>query len=92
MPNVSVQKAGEMAPPVRSAIEQLLGRPIGADDEISVVAVSPQRIIPSGAGKANVDRLEALLNRSAEKLRDVPEDEVNSVIDEAVHRARHDGR
>jgi hypothetical protein len=25
-------------------------------------------------------------------MRDVPEDEVDAVIDEAVHRARHDGR
>ena len=92
MPDISVQKAGEMSPPLRSAIEQLLGRPIGADDEISVVAVSPQRIIPSGTGQTDVEKLEALLNRRAEKMRDVPEDEVDAVIDEAVHRARHDGR
>jgi hypothetical protein len=39
-----------------------------------------------------VEKLEALLNRRAEKVRDIPEDKINAVIDEAVHHARHNRR
>jgi hypothetical protein len=89
MQNVAVQKAGEMPAPLRAAVEQLLGRPIGADEEISIVAVPPQQVGPSESKASVVRQLEGLLNRRAEKVRDLPEDEINSVIDEAVHHARH---
>jgi hypothetical protein len=39
-----------------------------------------------------VEKLEALLNRRAEKVRDIPEDKINAVIDEAVYHARHNRR
>lgn len=89
MPNVTVQKAGEMPPPLKAAVEQILGRAIGADEEVSIVAVPPQQVAPSGDRTAVVEKIEALLNRRAEKVRDVPEDEIDSVIDDAIERARH---
>jgi hypothetical protein len=39
MQNVSIQKARDLLPAMKSAVEQLLGRPIDADEEISVVAI-----------------------------------------------------
>ena len=89
MHSVTVQRAGEMPPPLKAAVEQILGRSIGADEEISIVAVSPQDVAPAGGRAAVVEKLQALLNRRTEKVRDIPEDEINSVIDEAVHQARH---
>jgi hypothetical protein len=44
MHNVSIQKASELPPPLKSAVEQLLGRPIDADEEVSIAAVPPQQI------------------------------------------------
>jgi len=46
MRNVSSQKASDLLQGVKSAVEQLLGRPIDADEEVSVVAVPPQQIPP----------------------------------------------
>ena len=92
MPNVSVQKAGQMPQPLRAAVEEILGRPIDADEEISIVAVPPQQAAPSQGKAAVVEKLEALLNRRAEKVRDIPEDKINAFIDEAVHHARHNRR
>ncbi len=89
MRNVAVHKAGEMSQVHKTAIEQILGRAIAADEEISIVAVPPQQVTPSGGKAAILRSLEALLNRRADKVRDIPEDEINSVIDEAVHHARH---
>ena len=89
MHNVTVQKAGEMPPPLKAAVEQILGRAIGVDEEISIVAVPPQQVAPSGGKAAIVRKLEALLGRRAEKVHDIPEEEINTVIDQAVHHARH---
>jgi len=89
MQNVIVQKAGEMPQPLRAAIEQMLGRPIAADEEISIVAVPPQQVAPSAGKAAAVRELEALLNRRATKVDDVPDEEINAAIDDAVFHARH---
>ena len=92
MHNVTVQKAGEMPPPLKAAVEQILGRAIGVDEEISIVAVPPQQVAPSGGKAVIVEELEALLSRRAEKVRDIPEEEINTVIDEAVDHVRHNRR
>jgi hypothetical protein len=89
MQNVSIQKASELAPRVKSAVEQLLGRPIDADEEVSIVAVPPQQVPPSGNRAAVAQSLEAFLNRRAEKTRDVSDREIDAAVDEAVDHARH---
>lgn len=90
MQNVSIQKASELAPAVKSAVEQLLGRSIVPDEEISVAAVPPQRVPPS-EGRATVARnLEAFLNRRADKVNGIPEEQIDAAINEALDDARHD--
>jgi predicted metal-dependent hydrolase len=89
MQNVSIQKASELPPRVKSAVEQLLGRPIGADEEISVVAVPPQQVPPSENRAEVAQSLEAFLNRRAEKTRDISQQEIDAAVDEAVDRVRH---
>jgi hypothetical protein len=44
--NIAVQKAGQMPLPLKASVEQILGRPIGVDEEISIVAVPPQQGCP----------------------------------------------
>ena len=89
MQNVSIQKASELPPRVKSAVEQLLGRPIDADEEISIVAVPPQQVPPSGNRAALAQKLEAFLNRRAEKTRDVSDQEIDAAVDEVVDHVRH---
>jgi hypothetical protein len=89
MQNVSIQKAGELPEDVKSAVERLLGRPIDADEEVSVVAVPPQQIPPSDDRAAVAQKLEAFLNRRAEKLRDVSDEEIDAALDEAADHVRH---
>ena len=59
------------------------------DEEISMVAVPPRQVSPSGNRAAFARKLEALLNRRAEKVRGVSEEELDSAIDEALEHARH---
>jgi hypothetical protein len=46
--------------------------------------------VPSSENRATVARkLEAFLNRRAEKVRDLPEEGIDAVVDEAVDHVRH---
>jgi len=82
MQNVSIQKASELPQVVKSAVEQLLGRTIAPDEEVSVAAVPPQRVPPSASRAAVARNLEAFLNRRADKLSGVPEEEIDGAIAE----------
>ena len=89
MQNVSVHKAGDLPHDVKSAVEQLLGRPIGADEEVSVAAVPPQQVAPSESRASVAEKLEAFLNRRAEKVKDVSDEDIGAAIDEAADHVRH---
>lgn len=90
MQNVSIQKASDLPETVKSAVEQLLGRSIAPDEEISVTAVPPQRVPPSEDRAAVARNLQAFLNRRADKVNGVPEEQIDAAIDEALHDVRHD--
>ena len=89
MQNVSIQKASELPEVVKSAIEQLLGRSIDGEEEVSVVAVPPQQVPPSPNRAAVAQKLEAFLNRRAEKIGVVSDEEIDAAVDEAVNHVRH---
>lgn len=89
MQSVSIHKASDLPPHVKSAVEQLLGRSIEADEEVSVVATPPRQPI-SSADRASIARkLQSFLERRAEKVRAIPDEEMDSAIDEAVAHVRH---
>ena len=89
MRNVSIQKASELAAAAKSAVEQLFGRPVAPDEEISVAAVPPQRVPPSESRAVVARNLEVFLNRRADKVNGLPEEEIDAAIDEALHAVRH---
>ena len=90
MQNVSIQKASDLPQAVKSAVEQLLGRSIAPDEEISVAAVPPQRFPPSENRAAVARNLEAFLNRRAERVNGLPGEEIDAAIDETLHAVRHE--
>jgi len=87
MQNVSIHKR-HLPEAVKSAARTALGRSIAADEEISVVAVPPQHLRSREPGRV-ARNLEAFLNRRAAKVKDVPEEEIDAVVDEAVDHVRH---
>jgi hypothetical protein len=89
MHNVSIQKASELHPRLKSAVEELLGRPIDAEEDVGIAAVPPQQIAPSKSRASVAENLEAFLNRRATKVSDVPDDELDAAIDDAVDHLRH---
>ncbi len=89
MQNVSIQKASELPDGVKSAIEQLLGRPILADEEISIAAIPPRQIPASDSRAAVAQKLEAFLNRRAAKVDGVADKELDSAVEDALEHVRH---
>lgn len=89
MQNVSIHKASELPLDVKAAVEQLLGRRIHADEEVTVVASPPQQSARSPKRTAIARKLKDFLDRRAEKVRDISDEEIDAAIDESVERARH---
>ena len=84
-----LHKASELSPEVRQAVETLLGRPLDPEEHVSVMAYLPQKA-PTGGTRADLARrLEERMNKTAEKLKDVPEAELDALIEEAVDDVRH---
>jgi hypothetical protein len=48
-----------------------------------------KKVPPSNDRVSVARKLEALLNRRFEKVKDVPEREIDAVVDEAVDHVRH---
>jgi len=88
MQTVSIQKANELSRSVKSALEELLGRPID-DEEVSVIAVPPQQIPPFANRAVVAQKLEAFLNQRSEKTMQVSDEEIDAAVDEAVDHIRH---
>jgi len=88
MQNVSIHKASELPQGAKSAVEQLLGRSIGADEEVSVAAVPPKQFPLSEDRAAIARKLEEFLNRRAEKTEYVSDQDIDGAIDEAVGHVR----
>lgn len=92
MQNVSIKRASDLPEEMKAAVERLLGRQIQADEEISIAAIPPQHVAPRTDRLAIARRLDLVLNRRAEKVRDVSDEELDTTIDEAVDHVRHSRR
>lgn len=84
-----LHKAGELAPRVKEAIESLLGRMLQEDES---VGIRTYRVKNAPAGPARDRAYRRLLGRvdkTAERVKNVPEAELDAAIDEAVDFVRH---
>jgi hypothetical protein len=88
MRSISIQKAGDLPPAAKAAVEQLLGRTLGADEQISNIASPPGPSVPESRDEV-ARELASFLDHRAEEVRDVPEEEINAAIDEASDYVRH---
>ena len=89
MQTISIQRASDLSAAVKAAVEQLLGRTIAADEEISIVASPPQQAPPSESREAVARRLETFLDRRAEKVKDISSEDAEVAIGEAIDHVRH---
>jgi len=89
MPNSALRKARDLSPDIRGALESLLGRPLREEETISV-QVWPTQEAPTGAQREDAwRRLMERIDRTAARATDIPEAELDALIDEAVQYGRH---
>ena len=88
MENVSINWARDLPAPARTAIETLLGRSLGDDEEVTIMALDPHPAPSGEARRATAERLKVALDQLASKARDVSAEEFEAAVDEAMNHVR----
>lgn len=88
MENVSIKLARDLPASARTAVEDLLGRSLRNDEEVSVMAFDPHPAPSGEARRASAERLKGALDQLALKAQDVADGEVDDAIDEAMNHIR----
>jgi len=88
MQNISIQKASQLPEEVKSAVEHLLGRPIDADEEVSVMAFRAHDAPAKRARQKIARNLQAHMDKMTSRVKGVPEKEIDNILDEAMRSVR----
>ena len=88
MSNVLIHKVSDLKAETRVALEAELGRSLQDDEEVSIMAFVPHAAPTGGAHTEAARKLQDHFNRIDQKLKGVPEEEVQEALDEAIRNAR----
>jgi hypothetical protein len=88
MGTIAVRKVKELDESARRWVENLLGRELNAEEEITVLAFPPHPAPSAAAREESIRRLDAVLAKSAANLQDIPDSEFESAVDEAMENVR----
>jgi hypothetical protein len=89
MSNNALRKARDLSPNVRDALEALLGRTLQEEETVSIQTY-PTHEAPTGKERDEAwKRLLDRIDRTAARVKDVPETELDTLIDEATDYVRH---
>jgi hypothetical protein len=88
MQNVAMSWARDLSAPVKAAIENLLGRPLQDDEQVSLRVYRRHEAPRGEARRVAARRLEDHLDRMASKAKNVPQNEIDTAIDEALQQVR----
>jgi hypothetical protein len=92
MENIAVNKASDLSRSARAAIEDMLGRALGDDEQISVMAFRPHSA-PTGADRtAGAARLKDAMDNLAARALPVGQDDLEEALNEAMDHVRPDRR
>jgi hypothetical protein len=84
-------KVSDLSGDQRLAIESLLGRPLADDEGLNIQASQVLKDAPAGVDRsAAFGRYFQDLDRLARNAEDISDAEMEAIIDEACHHARHD--
>jgi hypothetical protein len=85
---IAVRRARDLDSPARDWLQRLFGRPLRDDEDVTIVLSAPHAAPPASERRAAFQRIEKVLDRAAENMRDVPDDEFEEAADEAMKHVR----
>lgn len=86
--NIAVRKFRELEPGAQRWVRSVLGRELEPEEEVAVMAFPPHPAPEESVRRAAIGRMESFLDEAAEKLKDVPADELEAAVDEAMDHVR----
>jgi hypothetical protein len=89
MENSSFQKAADLPQRVREALEALLGRTLQPDESVSVRAYRRKAAPEGEARETAYRRLFERADRTAERVKNIPDSEIDAAIEEGADFVRH---
>jgi hypothetical protein len=78
----------EIPPEALEVLEKLLGRPVEQDEHISILTHKPGEDPPSAVKQAALNGLREMWARADERTKDVSEQEMDEIVDEAMRSVR----
>ena len=84
-----LHKAGELAPQVKEAIESLLGRALQEDESVGIRTYRARNAPAGPARDMAYRRLLGRIDETANRVKNIPEAELDAAIDEGVDFVRH---
>jgi hypothetical protein len=88
MQTISTRRADELGTAARAAVEDLLGRKVADEEQVTVMAFPAESAEGPNRVKA-VQKLIESLDSTAASARHIPHDEMEALIDEACEHVRH---
>ena len=88
MEPIAVRHARDLDNPAREWLQRLFGRPLRDDEDVTIVLSAPHAAPPASERRTAFQRMEKVLDRAAENMRDLPDDEFEEAADAAMKHVR----
>ena len=88
MASIAIKHASELSQPVKAAIESLLGRCLSGQEQVSVMVLEGHQAPSDPERRAAAAHLHEVLERIADRALEVPTEEFEATIDEAMEQVR----
>ena len=88
MDSITIQKAGSLEVSAREWLGRLFGRSLQAEEEVTILVLPPHSASSTDQRQAAMQRIERVLDRSAEQMKEVPDSKFEAAVDEAMKHVR----
>lgn len=88
MDKVAIRSVHELDPLAKAWLQTLVGRELRDDERVSVRVFTVRPAPPPAARQAAGARLDQLLDKMAANMKDIPEEEFEAAVDEAMKAVR----
>ena len=88
MERFAVRKVKDLQAAAKRWVESLLGRQLQGEDQVAVLVFPSQPALPDAAREEAWDRLEQVMDKMAEKANDIPDDELEELLNETMEHVR----